>query len=265
MAVRTGSGVVSRRARPRAPAICLAALASRFAEHERRKPPGRKPRGHLRRGGDRARPPRRAARGPQARGADRRGGERSSRAPVRLGRGRARHPTEARAQGSDPERADPVLITEPAELPIERGLAGPGLLARHGRARLAGRPAPPPGSKRTYARVRQRAATRPSASGTTNSPPRPARRRGVCEDAFRQPYCVPTPTGVPVQAKGKCRTGHLSVLVVPPLHVLFGYSPTSCWPTIRATSSATLTSSTTALVDGTIVEVGCFAHARRYF
>ena len=44
-------------------------------------------------------------------------------------------------------------------------------------------------------------------------------------DALAQPYLCTDATGVLVQAKDKCRTGHFWVLVAPALHVLFGYSP----------------------------------------
>jgi len=44
-------------------------------------------------------------------------------------------------------------------------------------------------------------------------------------DAFDLPYLCTDATGVLVQAREKCRTGHFWVLVAPERHVIFGYSP----------------------------------------
>ena len=43
-------------------------------------------------------------------------------------------------------------------------------------------------------------------------------------DAFEQPYLCTDATGVLVQAKHKCRTGHFWVMVAPERHVLFEYT-----------------------------------------
>lgn len=43
-------------------------------------------------------------------------------------------------------------------------------------------------------------------------------------DALAQPVLCTDATGVLVQAKEKCRTGHFWVLVAPDRHVLFRYS-----------------------------------------
>jgi transposase len=119
----------------------------------------------------------------------------------------------------------PVLIAAPAELPIERGLAGPGLLAdtvvrrwqdHQPLHRLEG----------IYARDGI-ALARSTVCGWHEELAALARPvvEAMREDAFRQPYLCTDATGVLVQAKEKCRTGHFWVLVAPPLHVLFGYSP----------------------------------------
>jgi hypothetical protein len=44
------------------------------------------------------------------------------------------------------------------------------------------------------------------------------------QDAMASPYLCTDATGVLVQAKERCRTGHFWVLVAPERHVLFAYS-----------------------------------------
>jgi transposase len=167
----------------------------------------------------------------------------------------------------------PVLIAEPAELPIARGRAGPGLLAdtivrrwqdHQPLHRLEG----------IYARDGV-ALARSTVCGWHEE--LAALVRPVVEamraDAFRQPVLCTDATGVLVQAKEKCRTGHFWVLVAPALHVLFGYSPRhdgAGVDKLLAGYQGYLVADAHAVydhlfADGTIVEVGCFAHARRYF
>ena len=167
----------------------------------------------------------------------------------------------------------PVRIAEPAELPIERGLAGPGLLAdtvvrrwqdHQPLHRLEG----------IYARDGI-ALARSTVCGWHDELAALARPvvEAMREDAFRQPVLCTDATGVLVQAKEKCRTGHFWVLVAPPLHVLFGYSPRhdgAGVDKLLAGYQGYLVADAHAVydhlyADGTIVEVGCFAHARRYF
>ena len=44
------------------------------------------------------------------------------------------------------------------------------------------------------------------------------------DDAFKQPYLCVDATGVLVQQKERCRTGHFWVLVAPGRHVLFEFT-----------------------------------------
>ena len=91
-------------------------------------------------------------------------------------------------------------------------------------------------------------------------------------DALAQPYLCTDATGVLVQAKDKCRTGHFWVLVAPALHVLFGYSPrhdSAGVDKLLAGYRGYLVADAHAVydhlyADGTVVEVGCWAHQRRY-
>lgn len=167
----------------------------------------------------------------------------------------------------------PVLIAEPAELPIARGLAGPGLLAdtvvrrwqdHQPLHRLEG----------IYARDGV-ALARSTVCGWHEELAALARPviEAMREDAFRQPVLCTDATGVLVQAKEKCRTGHFWVLVAPALHVLFGYSPrhdSAGVDKLLAGYQGYLVADAHAVYDhlfaeGKVVEVGCFAHARRYF
>jgi hypothetical protein len=92
-------------------------------------------------------------------------------------------------------------------------------------------------------------------------------------DAFAQPVLCTDATGVLVQAKEKCRLGHFWVLVAPARHVLFGYSPrhdSAGVDKLLAGYQGYLVADAHVVYDhlyanGTVVEVGCWAHQRRYF
>ena len=92
-------------------------------------------------------------------------------------------------------------------------------------------------------------------------------------DALAQPYLCSDSTGVLVQAREKCRTGHFWVVVAPDRHALFRYTAKhdsaavdSIFKDYRGYLVADATSVLDHLyVDGSIIEVGCWAHARRYF
>jgi len=92
-------------------------------------------------------------------------------------------------------------------------------------------------------------------------------------DALEQPYLCTDATGVLVQAKEKCRTGHFWVLVAPERHVLFSFSPRHDSAGVDqqlAGYRGYLVADAHAVydhlyADGRVIEVGCYAHARRYF
>ena len=166
-----------------------------------------------------------------------------------------------------------VLAPETVELPIVRGTAGPGLLADslvrrwqdhqplyrlegiYGREGL-------PLSRSTLCTWHEQLAdlARPLVEA-------------MFTDARTSPYLCADATGVLVQAKERCRHGHFWVLVAPQRHVLYRYSRDH---TKKAVDDL-LSSYAGYLVvdahvvydhlfkDGTIIEVGCWAHCRRYF
>jgi len=93
------------------------------------------------------------------------------------------------------------------------------------------------------------------------------------QDAFEQPYLCTDATGVLVQAKEKCRNGHFWVLVAPERHVLFEFSKHhdgDAVDDLLAGYSGYLVADAHTVYDhlyreGSIKEVNCWAHARRYY
>jgi transposase len=166
-----------------------------------------------------------------------------------------------------------VHIAELPELPIERGLAGPGMLAdtvvRRWQDHL-----PLHRLERIYAR-----------EGLELS------RQTICgwhlqlrelvqpvveamwADARSAPYLCTDATGVRVQAKGECRNGHFFVVVAPERSVLFAYSPRHdgvAVDRLLGGYQGYLVADAHSVYDhlyrdGQVVEVGCWAHCRRYF
>jgi transposase len=92
-------------------------------------------------------------------------------------------------------------------------------------------------------------------------------------DALAQPYLCVDATGVLVLAKERCRTGHFWVAVAPEKHVLFHYTKrhdSVAVDSLLAGYSGYLVADAHAVYDhlyrnGAVIEVGCWAHARRYF
>jgi transposase len=166
-----------------------------------------------------------------------------------------------------------VLRAETLELPIERGLAGPGMLAdtivrrwqdHQPLNRLEG----------IYAREGLPLA-RSTICGWHEQLADLARPlvKAMFADALTSPYLCVDATGVLVQAPERCRNGHFWVVVAPEKHVLYGYSK-------RHDSAATdqllsgfkgyLVADAHSVYDhlyasGEILEVACWAHCRRYF
>ena len=93
------------------------------------------------------------------------------------------------------------------------------------------------------------------------------------DDAFKQPYLCVDATGVLVLAKERCRAGHFWVTVAPDKHVLFAYSKRhdgAAVDELLGGYSGYLVADAHAVYDhlyrnGDVIEVGCWAHARRYF
>lgn len=167
-----------------------------------------------------------------------------------------------------------ILIAEPLELPIERGLAGPGMLADtvvkrfcdhlplHRQEQIFDREGLPL-ARSTMCRWHQELAT-------LCKPLLVAMRAEALEVA---PYLCLDATGVLVQAREKCKSCHFWVVIAPELHVLFEFSARHNGDAVdslvkgyRGYLVADAHSVYDHLYrDGTIVEVGCWAHSRRYF
>lgn len=166
-----------------------------------------------------------------------------------------------------------VLQGEPPELPIERGLAGPGLLADtvvrrwqdatplHRMERIYGREGWP--------LARSTICGWHGELADLVAPLRAAMRN----DSMAAPYLCVDATGVLVQAKERCKRGHFFVVIAPGRHVLFEYSPRhdgAAVDRILAGYKGYLVADAHAVFDhlyesGDVIEVACMAHARRYY
>lgn len=167
----------------------------------------------------------------------------------------------------------PVLQAPALELPIPRGLAGPGLLADtivkrwqdhlplHRMERIYGRDGLPL-ARSTICGWHEAVAglTAPLVEA-------------MFDDARRTaPYLCTDATGVLVQDIEKCRRAHFFVVVAPGKHVLFRYTTTHDAKAVdrvlcdyRGFLVADAHSVYEHLYeDGTVIEVACWAHARRY-
>lgn len=173
----------------------------------------------------------------------------------------------------DRDARDGIVMGETPELPIPRGLAGPGFLAdtivrrwqdHQPLHRLEG----------IYARDGIELA-RSTICGWHEQLAALAERlvAAMREDAFNAPYLCTDATGVLVQAKEKCRRGHFWVLVVPGRHVLFEYTrdhTNDAVDSVLAGYEGYLVADAHVVYDHLyanqrVTEVNCWAHARRYF
>lgn len=184
------------------------------------------------------------------------------------------------ASESDPGEADTaeqtepvVLIGPPCELPIPKGLAGPGLLADTVVRRWVDH-TPLYRLESVYARdglplARSTICSWHDAIGELVSPLVDA----MFDDAMLAPYICVDATGVLVQAKVKCRRAHFWVLIAPDRHVLFKYTrkhDIAAVDRVLAGYKGYLVADAATVYDHLyvgegVVEVGCWAHVRRYF
>ena len=166
-----------------------------------------------------------------------------------------------------------VLMGETPELPIPRGLAGPGMLADTLVKRWDDH-APLNRMEKIYARdgvelARSTVCQWHGQLAPLFEPLVAAMRL----DAFGAPYVCVDATGVLVLKKDKCRRGHFWVLVVPGRHVLFEYTrehTNHAVDTVLAGYEGYLVADAHVVYDHlyageTVTEVNCWAHARRYF
>ena len=169
------------------------------------------------------------------------------------------------------ERA--VLQALPPELPIPRGLAGPGLLAGS-IVRRWQEHQPLHRLERTYGREGLELA-RSTMCGWHAELSRLVAPliEEMWGDAFTAPYLCTDATGVLVQALEKCRNAHFFVVAAPDKHVLFGYTPkhnSAAVDKLLGGYKGYLVADAHVVYDhlyakGKIIEVACWAHARRYF
>jgi len=165
------------------------------------------------------------------------------------------------------------LIAEVPELPIERGLAGPGMLADTVVRRWQDH-MPLYRLALMYARDGVVLA-RSTMCGWHEQLADLAEPlvEAMLRDAFTAPYLCADATGVLVLAKEQCRKAHFWVLVAPERHVLYRYShkhDSEAVDRLLTGYKGYLVADAATVFDhiyksGDIVEVACWAHARRYF
>jgi transposase len=166
-----------------------------------------------------------------------------------------------------------IVVAPPASLPIERGLAGPGLLADTIVLRWQGH-LPLYRLEQIYAREGLELA-RSTICGWHAELAELVRPlvAAMWQDAMASPYLCTDATGVLVQAKERCRVGHFWVLIAPGRHVLYRYSArhdADAVDAMLAGYKGYLVADAHAVYDhlyrgGNVIEVACWAHARRYF
>ncbi|HME68616.1 MAG TPA: transposase [Myxococcota bacterium] len=170
-----------------------------------------------------------------------------------------------RAAQSVPAR---VLTAEPLELPIPRGLAGPGMLAdtivRRWQDHL-----PLNRLEAIYAREGLELA-RSTVCGWHEELVPLARPLvdAMWDHALEAPVLCTDATGVLVQAKERCRSAHFWVVVAPEHHVLYRYSrkhDRAAVDRMLAGYRGHLVADAHAVydhlyADGGVVEVGCWSH-----
>lgn len=168
-----------------------------------------------------------------------------------------------------------MLIAEVPELPIPRGLAGPGMLAdtivRRWQDHM-----PANRLEDMYRREGVELARSTICSWHDQlTPLGETLISAMRTDSFEQPYLCTDATGVLVQAKEQCRRGHFFVVIAPGKHVLFEYTrehTSAAVDGILAGYSGYLVADAHVVYDhlyesagGPLVEVNCWAHSRRYF
>jgi transposase len=175
----------------------------------------------------------------------------------------------------DRDRAGPVEVAAPdaLELPIQRGIAGPNLLADT----IVRRWQDHQPLNRLEGIYGREGLTIPKSTICTWHEELAELAQPLVEamraDALAQPYLCVDATGVLVLAKERCRTGHFWVTVAPDRHVLFRYSKrhdSEAVDGVLPGYAGYLVADAHAVYDhlyrdGKVIEVGCWAHSRRYF
>ena len=172
------------------------------------------------------------------------------------------------------ESAVAFIVADAPELPISKGLAGPGLLSRvlvskyadhlplHRQERIFRREGVP-FARSTLCQWVQ--ATTALLAYVTQA---------MWAEAKTAPLLLTDACGVLIREPERCRRGHFQVVIDPGRHINFLYLPKSDGDAIAATFSgfsgmlqadAAATYHETLRQNPAIVEVGCWAHARRNF
>lgn len=168
----------------------------------------------------------------------------------------------------------PVLQAPSMELPIPRSLCGPGLLAetivRRWQDHL-----PLHRLERIYGRQGLELARSTLCGWHAGAAllVQPLLNAMWKDARTSSPYLCIDATGVLVQDLHKCRTGHFFVVVAPEKHVLFGYTPkhdSAAVDKLLGGYEGFLVADAHSVYDhlyrkGDVVEVGCWAHSRRYW
>jgi transposase len=176
-------------------------------------------------------------------------------------------------KGRDPLAETKVSQMPALELPIPRGLAGPGLLADTLVRRFQDHQ-PLHRLERIYGRegLELARSTLCGWHAELSTLVRPL-IEAMWQDALASPYLCTDATGVLVQDRPKCHSGHFWIMAAPEKHVLFNYSRKhdgAAVDEMLAGYKGYLVADAHSVYDhlyrgGKVVEVGCWAHARRYF
>jgi transposase len=167
----------------------------------------------------------------------------------------------------------PVVQAPALELPIPRALAGPGLLADTIVKRWENH-LPLYRLERMYGRegLPLARSTICGWHGAAAELVAPLVEAMFLDARMNSPYLCVDATGVLVQERDKCRRAHFFVVVAPGKHVLFAFSPKhngKAVDELLAGYQGFLVADAHSVYehlyeDGTVLEVGCWAHARRY-
>lgn len=166
-----------------------------------------------------------------------------------------------------------VYIADPLPLPIPKGIAGPGLLAETIVKRWCDHQ-PLHRQESIFARDGLELARSTLSEWHIMLAKLAAPLiEAMKTDAFQSPYLCTDATGVLVQAPERCKNGHFWVLVAPDKHVLFEFSQShdsDATAKLLEGYSGYLVADAHIVYDhlyrgGQIIEVGCWAHSRRYF
>jgi transposase len=164
--------------------------------------------------------------------------------------------------------ATEVLVAPAVELPIERGTAGPSMLADTIVRRWQDHQ---PLNRLEDIYSRENLGLAKSTLCTWHEQLAELVRPlvdAMFQDAYREPYLCVDATGVLMQAKEKCRNAHFWVLVAPEKHVLYGYSRShdgKAVDKLLQDYKGYLVADAHSVYEhlyhtGDVIEVGCWAH-----